>query len=76
MNTRVAEGACSHLTRPLCLNRPLCFRCNHQYGGGVGRFRSKQDRKIQNNSINILPIVIREKEQHSRLNTRPYVREI
>ena len=32
--------------------------------GGGDRFRSKQDRKIKNNSINILPIVIREKEQH------------
>ena len=51
------------------MTNPLCFRCNHQYEGGGGgargdRFRSKQDRKIKNNSINILPIVIREKEQH------------
>ena len=32
MNTRVAEGACSHLTRPLCLTMPLCFRCNADSG--------------------------------------------
>ena len=57
------------------VNCRFVFRCNHQYGDG-DRFRSKQDRKIKNNSINILPIVIWEKEQHSRLNTRPYVREI
>ena len=56
------------------MTNPLCF-----YGGGGGRgdrFRSKQDRKIKNNSINILPIVIDEKEQHSRLNTQPYVRYV
>ena len=39
-------------------------------------FSLKQDRRIKNNSINILPIVIKEKEQHSRLNTRPYVQGI
>ena len=45
-------------------------------GGGGSRFRPKQNRKIKNNSINILPIVIDEKEQHSRLNTQPYVRYV
>ena len=45
-------------------------------GGWGGQIPLQAGLKIKNNSINILPIVIREKEQLSRLNTRPYVREI
>ena len=42
---------------------------NNMGGGGWGRGE-------QINSINILAIVIKEKEQHRRLNTGPSVREV